>query len=133
MSKTQTSKNTNSKDEVMAYFQKNAVQKSRSKGSDDGGRYNPNLRTLTLPSKFGGKAVRFAHESGTNLALVQIADDGNFRCHPTQHFIKVPEGTFQIEKAVTFKRVYRLSVTASLDEDGDTVAYEIPLPSKSGK
>lgn len=127
MSKSLNAKSTNANDEVMAFFTKNAVEKVRAKGSDDGGRYNPKTRRLTLPSRFAGKKCRFAHETGTNLCLIQIADDGKFACHPAQHFITVPTGTFAVSKSATFKRIYRLSVTATLEKDGDIVAYEVPV------
>ena len=130
MSNAQKSTNTNANDELVAFFSKNEVVRTRSSKATDGGRYNPNLRTLTLPKQFKGKKAGIAYDGG-NLLIVRIMDDGKYAVHPTQGFIKFSKGTLEgFSKPLTFKRVYKISATLTLDADGDTVAYEIPAVDK---
>lgn len=120
MSKTQTSKNTNSKKSAVAFFEKNAVVRTRASKSGDGGRYNCKTRRLVIPASFAGKAVAVAVADG----IVVVGGDGNFKCHPSQHFVTLPEGTIDSKKSITLEKVALPTAVAELGDNA--VAYKLP-------
>lgn len=113
------SKNTNSK-AVLAFFSENAVARTRTSKSGDGGRYNAKTRRLVVPTKFSGRAVAVAVADG----IVVVGGEGSYKCHPTQHFVTLPAGTVDSAESVTLEKVDLPTAVASLGDDA--VAYKLP-------
>lgn len=126
------SKNTNAKKTTkktvkktaVTFFTANAVERTRTSKSGDGGRYNPTTRRLTVPTKFGGRAVAVAVANG----IIVVGGEGGYKCHPTQHFVTLPAGTIDSAKKVTLEKVDLPSAVASLGDNA--VAYKLPKPTK---
>ena len=126
MSKTQTSINTNSKS-AMAFFESNAVKRSRASKSSEGGRYNCKTRRLVIPASFAGESVAVAVADG----IVVVAKGGSFKVHPTQHFVTLPDGTVDSKDSVTLEKTDLPEAVKDLGDDA--VAYKLPKASKTTK
>ena len=114
------SKNTNSKKSAVAFFEKNAVVRTRASKSGDGGRYNAKTRRLVIPARFSGQSVAVAVADG----LVVVGGDGAFKVHPSQHFVTLPADTVAVSESVTLEKV---ALPTAVAESGvDAVAYKLP-------
>lgn len=114
------SKNTNSKKSAVAFFEKNAVVRTRASKSGDGGRYNAKTRRLVIPARFSGQSVAVAVADG----VVVVGGDGAFKVHPSQHFVTLPADTVAVSESVTLEKV---ALPTAVAESGvDAVAYKLP-------
>lgn len=114
------SKNTNSKKSAVAFFEKNAVVRTRASRAGDGGRYNAKTRRLVVPATFAGRSVAVAVADG----VVVVGGEGSFKCHPSQHFVTLPIGTVAVSESVTLEKVALPTAVAELGDDA--VAYKLP-------
>ena len=127
MARKSNSKN-NSKKSAMAFFADNAVARRRATRGGNGGRYNFKSRRLVVPASFAGKAVAVAVSGG----VLVVGGDGEYRCHPTQHFVTLPAGVVDVSDSVTLESVALPSAVAELGDEA--VAYQLPKsPEKSAK
>lgn len=117
-------KNTNSKNSAVAFFEKNAVARTRASRSSDGGRYNCKTRRLVIPASFAGKSVAVAVADGLVVVGVGVGGGTLCKCHPTQHFVTLPVGTVGGSESVTLEKVALPSAVASLGDSA--VAYKLP-------
>lgn len=120
MAKKSASKNTNSKKSAVAFFAENAVVRTRASRAGSGGRYNAKTRRLVVPATFAGRSVAVAVADG----VVVVGGDGGFKCHPSQHFVTLPEGTVAVSESVTLEKVALPTAVAELGDDA--VAYKLP-------
>lgn len=120
MSKSQASKNT----KVMT-FASLQVQRSRGGKSGNGGRYNPNTRRLVIPAEFSGKKVGIIVDSG----LVLIGGEGIYSCHPTQHFITLPNGVIEASQSIDLEPLKAEEIPAEVQGvkmPKGMVGYKLP-------
>ena len=115
MSKTQTSKNTNSKKAVVTFASLTAVARTRATKSADGGRYSVKTRRLVIPADFAGKKCEVKSGGG-----VLATKDGKYACHPDQHFVTLPSGTVVADSNLTLVK------TEIPDLPKEAVAYKLP-------
>lgn len=118
MSKTQTSKNTNSKKAVVTFASLTAVARTRATKSADGGRYSVKTRRLVIPADFAGKKCEV--KSGGGVLVVVATKDGKYSCHPDQHFVTLPSGTVVADSNLTLEK------TELADLPKEAVAYKLP-------
>lgn len=72
------------------------VQRKRGGKAGNGGRYNPKTRRLVIPSEFSGKKVGIIVDGGK----VLVGGEGIYSCHPTQHFVTMPDGVIEASQSI---------------------------------
>lgn len=106
-----------------------SLQVARNRGSSksEGGRYNAKTRRLVVPATMAGKAVAVIVEDG----LVLVGGSGDFKCHPTQHFVTIPAGAIDASESVTLAKVEVPATVKGIKMPEGMVAYKLPAKSEA--
>lgn len=98
------------------------VSKGRKASTSVGGRYSASTRRLTVPSEMAGQKVGVIVTD----ELVLVGGEGTFSCHPTQHFVTIPDGVVEVAENVTLEVAEVPATIEGVKMPEGMVAYKLP-------